>query len=327
MKFVQLAQSLQEKLEAVYLVEGEEIFFRERAVKSIKEACALTQPLLNEARFEGESLKGDKLAAFRDGLFALPFFDERRLVRVYDFYPSEREWESVLKPYVENPCPSTVLVIVNGGKKQGAAELRKKKGITFVDCARADEETLSRWLFALMRREGLVPDADAAGLMVRFCAQDAARMKRETEKLKLLLGEGGRVTRKEVEEHVSKDVEYKLYELTQAASRGNATAFWEICDELLKKGYDEAAVLASLTSHFKTLTEIANARGTDAEIGGILGQKPYAVQKNRELIARLGKERTEKLYRDLYALSCGMKSGFYGKTNAFWAAVAKIFFN
>lgn len=324
MKFVELNNSLREGIASVYLIEGEEGYFRDHAVKSIRTACNLSQPLLNDVRFEGETLKGEALVSFRDGLYTLPFFDEKRLVRAYEFYPTEREWENVLAAYCEKPCPSTVLVIVNGGKK--GADLKKKKGVTYVDCSRSDEETLSRWLFTLMRREGLVPDADAAGLMVKYCALDAARMYMETKKLKLLLGEGGRVTRAVVEDEIAKDAEYKIYELTQAASRGNSTAFWEILGDLMAKGYDENSVLAALTNHFKTLTEISSMRGTDAEKGKILGRKPYAVQKDTELVRRLGAERVKGLYLALYELSCGVRSGRYAKADALSAAVAKIFF-
>lgn len=327
MKFVQLAKSLQERLESVYLVEGEEAYFRDHAVKSIREACALTQPALNDVRVEGDALKGDKLAAFRDGLYSMPFFDGKRLTRVYEFYPTEREWETVMKAYAEKPCPSSVLVIVNGAKKANTAELKKKAGVTFVDCARESEETLSKWLFGVMRRSGLNADGDAVQLMVRYCACDAARMKKETDKLALLLGAGGRVTRETVEENIAKDVEYKIYELTQAASRRSFSAFMEILNDLMRKGYDENAALASLTSHFRTLYDVTAMRGSDAEIGKALGVKPFAVQKNRELASRLGAERVKEYYLRLYELSCGAKSGVYNKTNALYAGIAKIFFD
>ncbi len=326
MKFVQLENHLKEKLCPIYLAEGDEAYFRDHAVKRIRETCAISQPLVNEIRYEGESLKGDRLFAFRDALYSLPLFDEKRLVRVYEFYPSEREWETALASYAANPCSSTVLVIVNGGKKAGAAELKKKSGVTFIDCAKENEETLTRWLFSLLRREGLLADSDAAALMVRYCAQDAARLRMEAEKLKLALGQGGRVTCETVEAFVAKDTEYKIYELTQAASRRNCSAFTEILGDMLQKGYDENAALSALTAHYRTLTEISLAKGSDAEIAKTLGIKPYAVQKNRETVSRLGRERAEELYRGLYALSCGAKSGLYTKTGALYAAIAKIFF-
>ena len=327
MKFVQLQKSLQEQLYPVYLIEGEETYFSEHAVENIRAACNLSQPLLNDVREEGENLKGDKLISFRDGLYTLPFLDEKRLVRVYNFFPTEKEWEGIFKSYVQNPCPSTVLVIVNSGKKPNTADLKKKSGVTLVDCSRADEETLTKWLFSLMRREGLVADADAVGMMVRFCALNAARIRSETEKLKLLLGEGGKVTRQIVEEHIERDTEYKIYELTQAASRGDFTQFSEILNDLLKKGYDESKALASLTAHYKTLTQIAGMSGTDAEIAECLGIKPYAVYKNRELLRRMGKEKARSYYLELYELSCGLRSGMYTQTGALTAGIAKIFFD
>lgn len=326
MKFTELAKSLKEGLSPVYLVEGEEVYFRDHAVEAIRKRCGLSQPVFNDARVEGERVRED-YSAFVASLNVLPFFDEKRLVRAYGLYPTEKEWERFLKPYVENPCPSTVLVIVNDGKRANAADFKRKKGVTFVDCSRESEETLSRWLYSLMRGRGLAADADAVSLMVRYCASNAARMRSETEKLAVLLGEGGRVTRAVVEEQVAKDAEYKIYELTQAAARRDAAAFFEIMEDMLTKGYDENAVLAFLASHFRTLFEVSESRGSDEAVAKSLGIKQaYAVKKNRDTVARLGKERVRELYFRLYKLSCGAKSGIYTKTGALSAAVAKIFF-
>lgn len=326
MKFTELAKSLQGGVAPVYLIEGEEVYFRDCAVKAIGKACAITQSVFNETRVEGERVRED-YPAFVASLNVMPFFDEKRLIRVYGFYPTEKEWERYLAPYVQSPCPSTVLLIVNGGKGVNAAELRRKKGVVFVDCSRESEETLSRWLFSMMRGKGLSADADAVSLMVRYCASDAARMKAETEKLLFLLGNGGRVDRAVVEENVAKDAEYKIYELTQAAARKDSSAFFGIMDDMLLKGYDENAVLAFLTSHFKTLFEVSETRGSDEAVAKALGiRQAYAVKKNRETVSRLGTERVRELYFRLYELSCGAKSGVYTKAGALSAAVAKIFF-
>lgn len=324
MKFIELAKHLKAGLECAYLIEGEDAYFRDGAIKAIKDACNISQPLLNEASFEGETLKGDALSSFLGNLYTAPLFDEKRFVRVNGFFPNEREWEGV-KNYLAKPCPSTVLVIVNDKKKQSGVDLRRKGGLCLVDCAKESEETLSRWLFSLMRREGLAPDSDAVSYMVRFCAQDAQRMKSETQKLVSILGEGGRVTRAVVEEYVPKDTEYKIYELTGAASRRNFDAFTEIMDDLLLKGFDEIAILSALCSHYRTLAEIASS-GNDPALAQTLGLKPYAFTKNKEAVARLGGARAIELYQKLYALSSGSKSGLYSKTGALTAAIANIFF-
>ncbi len=326
MKFVQLAKSLKEGVAPVYLLEGEDAYFRDSATDMIRRACAIANPMLNDVRYEGETLKGEGIAALVRALGTLPFLDERRLVRAVEFYPTEREWETYLKAYCADPCPTTVLLIVNGGKKPNGAQLAKKAGVTYVDCSKESEETLSRWLFGVARKRGLSMDADAAQLMVRYCASDAARMRLETEKLAYVLGENGHITRADVEENVAKDVEYKIYELTQAASRRNFAQFMQILDEMLEKGSDEYAVLAALISHFRTLCETGLSDASDAQLSKTLGCKPYAVQKNREIVARLGNARVRTLYEGLYTLSSGAKSGRFGKTGALFAAIAQLFF-
>ncbi len=326
MKFVQLAKNLKEEgLKPVYVVEGAEAYFRDRAVASIRDACALTQPALNDVRYEGEAMRGERLAALPAELFTLPFFDEKRLVRIYEFYPSEREWESALGAYAEKPCETTVLVIVNTGRKK-AADLKKKRGVVYVDCAKESEEMLSRWLFGSAKRAGLSIEGDAVSRMVRYCNFDAARMQLELKKLGQLLGDGGTITRATVEEYVAKDVEYKTFELTQAASGGNKSAFFEILHDLNEKGFDENAALAALVSHFRALAEIAGMRGSDADVGKALGLHPYVVKKDREVLARMGKERASALYLKLYAFAADMRSGKYSKSGALAGAVAEIFY-
>ncbi len=324
MKFVQLARSLQEEgVAPVYLIEGEEAYFRDRAVKAIREACGITQPALNDVRYEGESVKEDLSAQ----LFTMPFLDEKRLVRIYNYFPSEKEWERLFAGYCAAPCPTTVLLFVNAGTGAGKkADLKRKKGVTFVDCAKEDEPMLSKWVFGMCKRAGIVADGDAAVLLVRFCNYDAARMALELNKLALLLGPGGRMTRAVVEENVAKDVEYKLFELTDAVARKNQTDFCVILSDLLEKGYDESAVLSVLTNYFGTLREVSNMKGSDEDVAKALGMKRYPVQKNREAAAAMGAARVDEMYLACYRLGADMRSGLIGKSGALSAAVAKIFF-
>ena len=279
MKFVQLAKSLQEGVAPVYLIEGEETYFRDHAVESIRAACGLQNPMLNDARCEGDAVKGDPAALVR-ALATLPFLDQKRLVRVYEYYPSEREWESFFAPYCAHPSPSTVFLIVNAGKKAGAAELRKKQ-LVYVDCGREDEEMLARWLFGVARRQGLAMDADAASLMVQFCNRDAARMKKETEKLALMLGDGARIGRDAVEAYVARDTEYRIYELTQAASAGNYGRFSTILSDMLGQGLPHAVRGALFSASRRGARQDAGCqalrRAEEPPHGGAAGQGARAV--------------------------------------------------
>lgn len=185
---------------------------------------------------------------------------------------------------------------------------------------------LAKWLMGTARRAGVSFEGDAVSLMIRYTNFDAARMNLEVKKLALLYGEGAKISRAAVEEHVAKDVEYRAYELSQAASSGNKNGFFTILHDLMEKGFDENDALSVLVSHFRSLAEIAGMGGSDEAIGKALGLHPYAVKKNREVLSRLGKDRARSLYLRLYTLSADMRSGLFTKSGALEGAIAEIFF-
>lgn len=319
MKFTELNKTLKTSLDPVYLLEGEEAYFSDHAKEQILCACKIAYPALNLVSYEGEAFLKDP--TLFDRLYTLPMFDEKRAVVLSEYYPSEKEFEAHLKPYLDAPSPSCVLLIVN--KKKGAFDL-KRRGATYVDCSRADEETLSRWLFRLFEKLSLKAEPEACELVVRYCAQNAARIRLEAEKLKLLLKEGELVDRTIVEEHIEKDAEYKIYELTQAASRGNFAQFSSILFDLLEKGSDELSLLSALTAHFKTLCYLSRLKCGDEEAAKLLSMKPYAVKKNREILR--GGKNFEPLFQKLYALGCLSREGKVQKRGALLCAIDEIFF-
>ena len=76
---------------------------------------------------------------------SFPFISQKRLVKVTDFYPTEKEYNAYLKSYFEDPQPTTVLLIVNSASPKGKGfDLKKAPNVTFVDCGRADEETIKK---------------------------------------------------------------------------------------------------------------------------------------------------------------------------------------
>jgi len=76
----------------IYLFEGEDAYFREKGGQLLK-ARFVQETTLDFASFEGASLKGDGIKSLVDAWNSFPFMSERRLVRVTEFYPTEKEYE------------------------------------------------------------------------------------------------------------------------------------------------------------------------------------------------------------------------------------------
>ena len=312
----------------IYLFEGEEVYFREKGEALLK-ARFLQEPTLDYSAFEGVSLKGDKMCALVDAVNSFPFVSERRVVKVTEFYPTEKEYEAHLKDLFENPPSSSILMILNSSKgKAGTVAFTKKPNVTYVDCARSDEETIKKWIYLTCKKEGLFADSITCGKLASYCVFDMSRIAMETEKLLgYCLSKGiERLTDEIVDALVYPDTEYKKYELSNALARKNYSTFMKVLKDLLAHGYNETELLSTLASYFKSLYEVSICRGSDGEVATALGLREYAVKKNREQAAKFTKEEILGYYNTVYSAICDLKCGELTPSGALKAVVAKLFF-
>lgn len=329
MKYAELKKRLEEDgVKSVYLFEGEEGYFRAGGSEMICSRFTLDKTL-DFASFDGSQLKGDKIKSLVSAVEAFPFLSEKRVVKVTEFYPTEKEYDAYLKGLMENPPSSSVLIIVNSTKgKKESAKLSEKPNVELVDCAKADEETIKKWITITAKRAGVYIDGVTSKTLANYCVLDMSRISKETEKLLTYCACKGlnRITDEMVDELVYPDAEYKIYELSGALSRKNYSAFMKISTELKSKGFDELALLSSLCYHFRDLYACAVTSGSDKEVAAALSLRDFAVKKNREHVRALGEEKALYYYGKLNELIGNIKSGLVTITSAWKNAVVELFF-
>ncbi len=312
----------------IYLFEGEEVYFRQKGEELLKSRF-LQDATLDYVAFEGNGLKGEKIKGLAEAVNCFPFLSEKRVVKVSEFYPTEKEYEGYLKETFENPPADGILIIVNGGKgKAGTAVLAKKPNVTYVDCGRADEDTIKRWIYLTCKKVGVYADGITCGRLASYCIFDMSRIAMETQKLLGYCEAAGieKLTDQIVDDLVYPDSEYKKYELANALARKNYAAFIKILKELSLQGYNETELLSSLVSHFKGLYEVAISRGSDREVAAALGVKEYAVKKNREQAAKYTKEALLSFYNVTYGAVSQIKCGELTPAAALKSVTATLFF-
>ena len=154
----------------IYLFEGEEGYFRDKGEALLKERF-LQEPTLDYVSFEGSALKGEKMKSIADALNCFPFISAKRVVRVTEFYPTEKDFELYLKDLFENPPKDGLLMIVNAARPKTTANqavLAKKANVTYVDCARSDEETIKKWIYVTCKRAGVYADGITCGKLASY---------------------------------------------------------------------------------------------------------------------------------------------------------------
>lgn len=323
MKFTQLKDDIKEGARPIYLIEGDDAYFRGKAEEQIKSAF-LEMPELNFASFDGAQCKGANLSEITAALSAYPFMAEKRLVKISEFYPTEGDYEKYLKAAFENMPETTVLLIVNSQGKKGV-DLKRKKCVTYIDCNKSDRETVAKWAFITMKRAGVASTVEACEAVADYCLCDMARVSKEVEKLIEYSG-GEQVTKQTVDELVYKDADFRVYQMTGAVARRDFSTFAEICFDLLSKGYDENAVIASLLSYFKNLLAVSEAALPDKELAAALKMSDFVFGKTKQQARAVGKERLIDYINSLYALSSAFKSGQMTVDGALESALARVFF-
>lgn len=329
MKYVDFKKFTDENgAKSIYLFEGEEAYFREKGEALLK-GRFVQEPTLDYVSFDGASMKGDGLKTLVDAVNSFPFVSTKRIVRVSEFYPTEKEYDFYLKPLFERPPTDGILLIVNTAKpKTGQTALAKKPNVTYVDCGRSDEETIKKWIYLTCKREGVFIDGVTCGKITAYCALDMARVAKETEKLLCYCQatEKQRLTDEIVDSLVYPDSEYKIYELTNAIARKNYGEYVKISKELSVKGFNETSLLSTLASYFRGLYETSLISGGDAQVAATLGIKEYAAKKNREQAAKFDKGELLEIYRDVYGAISDIKCGKRTPASAFKTVTAKLFF-
>lgn len=325
MKFTELKNSLKEGALPVYLLQGEDAYFRLKGEELIK-AQFLQLPELNYSVFEGEDLKGSAINSLVVSLKNYPFMAEKRIVKVSEFYPSESDFNAYLSPLLENFPPTAVLIIVNSdsnGKK--GVDLKRKKNITFIDCGKAEPETVARWVYISFKNSGLKCSAAVSENLAAYCMYNMSRVAVEVQKLIDYKG-CGEITEEDVDLLVYKEADYRIYEMTNAVARKDFTKYCIISNDFKSKNFDEISILNGLFSYFKNLLSSLVSPLSDARFAEEAGMKEYAVKKNREQAAMIGEDKLKIYVNYLYTSVSDVKNGFITPAAALQKCENTIFF-
>lgn len=319
LKFEDLKSSLQERIYPIYLLEGEEVFFREKSEEMIK-AVAISEPQLNFASFEGSSLKQgtDDLVNL---LSSCPFMSERRAITVHEWYPNAQDLkEKAIKNYLDNPYDTSVFIIDNSKKCEA---LKKFKSVTVVDCQRATLELITKYVRSRCSKENLIISTSTCKLIAEFCLYDMTRINGEVEKLIAYKSGKPDITDEDVNAMVAKASDYKIYEMVSYIANKNYAQAYKILEELNSTS-DKQMLFASLYYHFRRMFFVAMSNKDDEELSQILGVKPFAVTMARRQAKSFSNKRIKKIMDKLSACEQGFKSGTVTFDGAFLNGVFNV---
>lgn len=317
MKYVEFKNGVENgQTFSVYLFEGEDIFFREKGFSLLKSRF-VSEPGLNLASF-GADVELSELIASLNGY---PFMSQKRMTVIREFYPKQDVFKSGLKEYLENPSDCSLFVILNEKPHEA---FKKFDSVCVVECGKADWSLLVKWIKAECGRAGVSIDGETAKLLAEYCSLDMTRIDNETSKLISFVGSGGVIDVDVLDNMVTKDTEYKVYEMTDYVAKRKFDKALTVIKDMMAKGETSQRIITAVYYYFRKLLHVAISDKTNAELAKLLGMQEFAVRKTKEQAVKFKKKALKNAVDWLTDLDYKIKNGLFDADDGMYVSVFKI---
>lgn len=209
----------------VYFFHGEEAYYIDTAVKILEtEILTEDEKAFNQTVVYGKDTNyNDILALARQ----YPMMGDKQVIIVKEAQDLKfNEEEAILfDKYVENPVPSTILVLAHKHKKVDARKkvfkLLQKNQMLFYSEPVKDYH-LAKWIDDEAKKLGIPLAPNISQLLADYLGNDLSRISNELQKLKIVLKQGEVLDSKLVETHIGISKEFNVYELQKALGKKDA---------------------------------------------------------------------------------------------------------
>ena len=308
MKFIELKQNLTSNFYPCLYLTGQDGFLIQNSKKTIKQSLNIQYEEFNYIKLSNEDMKITDILASTQ---TLPFMCDKKIVEISIINKLSNADINAINEYLKNPIMSTCLVIVDCVEQNISSQL---KNIEVVDCNRLNEEVLIRWIGATLKPSGKQIDIKACEELIHRCNFYLSKIDLELKKLINYIGSKDIILLSDVEQNVSKDFEFQIYELSDAVIKKDTIKAFNIINALKINKDNSNVVVSSLYSSFRRLFYIAiNQNLTNAELASFLGCKEYAVKIGRNIIQNYSQKKLKLALEFLAQAELNIKSGVSNK--------------
>ena len=304
-----LKKRLQKKIEPCYLVQGEDILLYDEALKLIKNACNLSFEEFNFQKFDDDTFSADIVL---DALETLPFASEKKVVLLKNITKFSEDFKKKLVAYLKSPLSSTCLVIFDFANKFDFLISEK------ISAKRLDEESLKNIVDEELSKSHKAIKKEALSLLLSYCCDYYSLIKNELEKLTNAPNDV--ITEKDIENMVTKETEYSVFELTEALSKKDANRAVELLSLMDK----DSKTFNLILNHFRRLFFVAISK--DEDLPKLLNVKEYAIVKAKELSRNFSKIQLKNIYSLLDDVDFYIKNGQMQIENALYYLIFGILY-
>ena len=206
----------QGNIKPIYFLMGEEPYYIDKISEYIeKNVLSDEEKGFNQMVLYGRDVSIEDIVS---NAKRFPMMSERQVVIVKEAQDLSRTIENLVS-YVENPQPSTVLVICYKyktlDKRKKLSKIIGKKGLLF-ESKKLYENQVGDWIRRMLSSREYQIEPKASLMLVEFLGTDLSKITNELEKLMIVLPKSTTITAVDIEENIGISKDFNNFELRKA---------------------------------------------------------------------------------------------------------------
>lgn len=273
-------------IKPVYLLTGDEPYFIDYVASYIeKNVLTEDEKAFNQMVLYGRDVEVEDIISHAK---RYPMMAERQVIIIKEAQDLARTIEN-LDAYVENPQPTTVLVLCYKYKKlDGRKKLLKtikKTGVVLETKVLYDNQVGS-WIQNALKESGYTILPKATLMLIEFLGNDLSKINNELEKLKQIVKPDQQITPEIIEENIGISKDFNNFELQNAIGTKDVKKAFQIIHYFANNPKENPLVMtnALLYGYFSKVMKY-HALTDTSKAASVLGVSPFFV-KDYQLAAR-----------------------------------------
>ncbi len=302
MNYKEIIASIKNKnLQPVYFLMGDEQYYIDKLTDEFCINLLTTeQQEFNLVTLYGKDTTTEQVIAEAK---QFPFGSEKRVVIIKE--GQQLKHIELLNSYLENPQPSTVLVIAYKGK---SIDKRKKFGKNLAKkCAvfeskKIYDDKIPSWILSYVNEHGYKIDNSSTAVLAEYLGSDLSKITNELTKLMLVVNKEKQITTKLIEHHIGISKDYNVFELQHALGKKNVVKANQIINHFSEntKKHHIIPVINSLFSFFQKLMIYHFIKDKNLQsVASALKINPFFVSQYQEAARNYNKKQLLSIFKYL----------------------------
>lgn len=296
----------------VYLLYGSEDYLRNQYRDRLKVALLGGGDTMNLSCFEGKDISQPQIVDLAE---TMPFLAERRVI-VIENSGLFKGGSDVLADYIKEVSSTTFFVF---SEKEVDKRNRLYKGVKDIgyisEFGEQDENTLTRWIAGIVKKEGMEIEGAAIALLLYKTGTDMENIRKELEKCICYCLQRGRITREDVETICTERLSNRIFDMINYVAAGKKEQALKLYYDLLSLKEPPMRILFLISRQFNMLLQakLLREKGYDKRlISEKMGIAPFIAAKYMEQASHFKRSVLRRALEDCVQAEEDVKTGKIG---------------